>query len=163
MSAQGAAIGSCSRSTHNFSFITLASPSEGWDPSAARGAMLAAGSSGESSAASLRPSPWKLSLFLSSARRRPMKRSLREHRQAFLVAKHLPSKSMALPVLPAQQHRCERPLSLILNALECARVGHKSGHSSPRRKIRDGQLAEKVVGRDGIEPPTPGFSVLMTS
>ena len=31
------------------------------------------------------------------ARRRPMKRSLREHRQAFPCSKHLPSKSMALP------------------------------------------------------------------
>jgi len=39
-------------------------------PSAARGAMLAAGQLwGKSSAASLRPSPWKFSLFPSSARR----------------------------------------------------------------------------------------------
>src|SRR6266850_8189603 len=57
---------------------TLASPSEGWDLLRPEARCWQPGSSGESSAASLRPSPWKLSLFLSSARRKPMRWSVPE-------------------------------------------------------------------------------------
>jgi hypothetical protein len=39
-------------------------------------------------------------------------------------------------------------------------VGTNLGTNSNREEFSDGQLGEKVVGRDGIEPPTPGFSVL---
>ena len=49
------------------------------------------------------------------------------------------------------------------NALECARVRHKSGHKLNRgEKFGVGDLLKGMVGRDGIEPPTPGFSVLFS-
>jgi len=46
-------------------------------------------------------------------------------------------------------------------------AGHSSGHSDERRTpvvpVRAAEVVENMVGRDGIEPPTPGFSVLCST
>ncbi len=50
------------------------------------------------------------------------------------------------------------------NALECARVGHTL--VTIDHLVEDsvtGNYLKELVGRDGIEPPTPGFSVLCST
>ena len=42
--------------------------------------------------------------------------------------------------------------------LECARDGHKLVTIQPVGNSTAGNYVKKLVGRDGIEPPTPGFS-----
>jgi hypothetical protein len=54
-----------------------------------------------------------------------------------------------------------------LRALECAGVclswAQIWAQSQIRKFLMTGNLLKRMVGRDGIEPPTPGFSVLCST
>jgi hypothetical protein len=51
----------------------------------------------------------------------------------------------------------------IILANPAAKRTHIGTHFRSDAKLTACELVEKMVGRDGIEPPTPGFSVLCST
>src|SRR5215467_13107296 len=73
-----------------------------------------------------------------------------------------PRSQLAAPGFAWQALPCEHPDSQSVRALECAGVCPRWAQiwaqTQAREDFKVDNLLETMVGRDGIEPPTPGFS-----
>src|SRR6516162_3899268 len=75
------------------------------------------------------------------------------------IPPHAPGLSEQLLASPGRLCHVSTPTLTRLRALECAGVCPRWAQTQPRENFGVGNLLETMVGRDGIEPPTPGFSV----
>src|SRR5262249_44370786 len=81
------------------------------------------------------------------------------------IPPHAPGLSEQLLASPGRLCHVSTPTLTRLRALECAGVCPRWAQiwaqTQPRENFGVRNLLETMVGRDGIEPPTPGFSVLV--
>src|SRR5215510_9144198 len=82
------------------------------------------------------------------------------------IPTHAPGLSEQLLASPGRLCHVSTPTLTRVTALECAGVCPRWAqiwaHTQSRQKFEAGNLLETMVGRDRIEPPTPGFSVLFS-
>ena len=83
------------------------------------------------------------------------------------VPTHAPDLSQQPLASPGRLCHVSTPTLKRVRALECAGVCPRWAQiwaqTQPRENFGVGNLLKKMVGRDGIEPPTPGFSVLCST
>src|SRR5215469_6255650 len=82
------------------------------------------------------------------------------------IPPHAPGLSSQPLASPGRLCHASTPTRKRVRALECAGVclswAQIWAHTQARENFGVGNLLETMVGRDGIEPPTPGFSVLFS-
>src|SRR5215831_8148774 len=82
------------------------------------------------------------------------------------IPTHAPGLSEQPLASPGRLCHASTPTLTRVGALECAGVCPRWtqiwAQTQPRENFGGDNLLETVVGRDGIEPPTPGFSVLFS-